>query len=346
MANPRYSIHLVNSSDLSGVADLTQRAHDKQLTVGLNKGGSFSFTVPLEESALASVVPVATAVVVRKDDQVVWSGPIWTMEETVPESQMNVGCVGWQTILEKRVFDADVTYTTTNFGTIVHNLLALANAQQATWITAGNNGYAGFTITKSYKKYETIGAAITQLTEVENGPDIYVRPEERDLVTYNQRMTDQTDVEFSYGVGRYNVATLSRTTDADQMYNRVYAIGANAAAQANDTGAQSTYRLSTRVDNLSTNAETAILAAYANAEVAVNATPRVLVTFTPVPVNTESIDVPSIFVDYDIGDKIYLSAQWGSTIDIQRQAIRIFGAQVTIDDEGNEFVSGIQTTFS
>ena len=51
------------------------------------------------------------------------------------------------------------------------------------------------------------------------------------------------------------------------------------------------------------------------------------------------------FDDYDIGDIVYLTAKYGA-LNIERQAVRVFGVSIDIDNEGNEKIGEIKTVAS
>ena len=46
--------------------------------------------------------------------------------------------------------------------------------------------------------------------------------------------------------------------------------------------------------------------------------------------------MPDPLVDYGLGDQVYLTAKYPPRIEISNQAVRVFGMDITIDDEGNE----------
>ena len=99
-----------------------------------------------------------------------------------------------------------------------------------------------------------------------------------------------------------------------------------------------------QVININEISDTNILGAIANAELALNAEPRVTINFDPKAEGSE-VNVPSLFEDYNLGDKVYLTAKRDGA-EILNQAIRVFGLTLTIDNNGNEKVSSLQTTNS
>jgi hypothetical protein len=258
---------------------------------------------------------------------------------------MNVSAVGWFEVLNKRVTIADVTYpAVTRFGEIMHDLLAIANADHDTWITQGTDtSTAEFTLSRTYQRFSNIGQEIIALSEIESGPDFTIDPLTREMDILDTRMTDETNAVFGYNFGPNNVSSVKRTTDSDAMANRVIAQGKFLNAVTDDTAAQDLYQLFTRVDSLSDVSDEEVLGAWVNAEVVLNRHPRVLITFTPSPVINAEDRYPNIFIDYQLGDKVYLTAKYGN-IQITEQAIRVFGIGIGIDENGTEIISEVQAT--
>lgn len=343
MAQPKWKLILANSADLSTVADLTSQAKSKQLQLALNKSGSVSFSIPITSNIADEILPVNKCVIVYKNDILVWSGPIWTVEEGLPENSISVNAVGWFEFLMKRyTLEQEVFPAGSNWGDIAFGFLQIANDQQDTYITEGSNDSTNeFTTERKYERFVSIGQEISNLSELESGFDFEVDPETRELNIYAQQMVDQENLLFGYNFGPNNVKSVKRTNSAEEMANDIYAIGAFLTAHSEDEDYQELYRMFTRVDSLSDVADQVVLAAYVNAEVEVNKGPRILIRFTPFPAGESN--VPSLFEDYNLGDKVYLTAKYGN-IQIENQAIRVFGLSVSIDENGNESVSEIQTT--
>jgi len=107
-----------------------------------------------------------------------------------------------------------------------------------------------------------------------------------------------------------------------------------------------TYGLIEQSVSLSDAKTSQILATYAGAEVLLRSSPRVIYSMTPLPF-TEQIGpgrVPEPFVDYTLGDKVYLTARFKGRFSVNKQGIRIFGMTVTPDDNGNEVLGALQVS--
>ncbi len=343
MATPVWQFFLANSSDMSLIGDLTHEARGKSLQLALNRPGSFNFNLPLSSEFAPYLDPVKYCIIAMKNKNIVWSGPLWTKQETLHDSKISLSAVGWFQLLTKRVTLVRLSYTAQRRGAIAMDLLARANSTQNTYVGTGSNTDVSTPLSiKIYEKYANIGAEIQSLSATEAGFDFKVDPINRQLNIKNYtEYTNQTDVVFGFNWGPHNVGQVTRTTDADEMANQIIAIYSNRADAASDATAQSNYRLFQKVLNISENVDPTLGAAIANAEVAINKNPRSLITFTPRLYGTPN--VPSILEDYDIGDKVYLTAKRDS-VDISNQAVRVFSANIEIDSNGNEATTGISTT--
>lgn len=193
--------------------------------------------------------------------------------------------------------------------------------------------------TKSYPKFSNVGQEISGLSEIEAGFDFEVNNETRELNIY-QQIGSAKDVHFGYNTGASNIKSLSVTTDASRMVNEFVAIGASNYSIADEETKQDTYGKFSETGTAPSVTEQLILGAYANEEVALRSDP--VVTYDIVPMPSGPSNVPQPFDAYGIGDIIYFSAKKGR-INIDNQAIRIFGMTVSIDDNGVETVSSVQT---
>ena len=203
--------------------------------------------------------------------------------------------------------------------------------------TAGRN--------KSYEAWVPVGPEITGLTEIENGCDIYVTPDSRALNIYRKRMRILPEVIFGYNWGPNNIAQLGRQHDGSTIVNWLVARHQlHPPRFQDDLDSQGLYGIIEEQVSLPEVANPGILQYYASAEVALRAFPRIVYTITPFPYAGNEGRVPEPFVDYDVGDIVYFSANWPPRVDIRNQGIRIFGISMTIDEEGNERPGPLQVS--
>lgn len=156
-------------------------------------------------------------------------------------------------------------------------------------------------------------------------------------------------VRFGYGTrGAGNLKSVTKRVETQGMSNWVVAQGKGSSggggALALDELSISTYGALDEVTTLSQIDSLTILAAYANAEVAVRGRPMVTYEITPLTASgiAGGPNVPSPFEDYDIGDIIRFDALDG-TIDVTEQNMRIFSIKIDLDDKTDKETATLQT---
>lgn len=121
---------LAQAKDLLPLGDLTQ-ARNKQISVALNRSGSASFSIPMDDELGSIIYPHSHALLAYRNGslgpKLVWSGGVNTIDEDIAGNRMTVNCVGWLDRLAKRVPHQDLIYNAIDDGQIVQNLLAEAN---------------------------------------------------------------------------------------------------------------------------------------------------------------------------------------------------------------------------
>lgn len=393
---PRWKFILADSDDLRiHIAELMQ-ARSRSVSIIHNRPGSLSFTFPMDDDLSASIEPITTAVKAyrfsskTKTWKLKWSGPVWTIDESIHESRMTVTCVGWLEILNKRLLREAKTYANTDDADIILNLLDQANLTSWTNppqdmaftvpIPAGsypntptriiggqklpNEGTGGATAyttalrNRTYARYQNIGAAITELTELENGCDFEITPEDRILNIYRKKQTITSQV-FGYGWGPENLQQFQRQLDSSVVSNHMLVTGKAGTTPAvahtsgwasgshgwpGDTNPDtlSQFGLMEEVVSLPDVSDSSVLLAYAGAEVFFRYRPRIVFSMTPF-VFVPGGSVPEPFEDYSVGDTFYLTVKSLPRVSIQNQRVRVFGISVTIDEEGNERIGTLQT---
>jgi hypothetical protein len=311
----------------------------------------------------------------------VWSGYTMPIQEDLATGWMNVTCVGWQQRPEKRILRRDKTYPykngiSTDDGDIMLDLVNEMNLTTApdgsgyaipvvagsspatpTWIQAGsklpNEGVGGATAyTPAYRgmtfsKFQSVLPMMEQLTNIENGCDIYLDPTTRTLDVFRRRERVLNDVHFGLNWGPFNIAQLGRNIDPSSRVNYLAVSGA--------VGSKPMFQ-----DNLPTQAEVGIIEeyvslpgvvdppppaqsiiwSYAAAEVAIRSGARQTFEITPFMYSPGG-SVPEPFVDYRLGDTTRFSAVLKPRVSIKGQQARIFGMSVSIEDSGVERLNAL-----
>jgi hypothetical protein len=339
-----YRFELARSSDFFRYGDLT-KAKGRSLTLALNKAGSFSFTMPLESNPVADdLEEISTCVLIYFQDELIWSGPVWTIEEQTPNT-ISVGCVGWYQVLEKRIINPEwctpyLSYVNQDAGVIALDLLARTNTESPSLVVPGTAEETQLR-TRNYSAYGTIANEIQSLSTIEAGFDLYVDPETRLLNIYSSLGVERIHVNFEYGT---NVLSASRRSDSSKLVNKIYVYGGSGTTTqvSYDPDSIARYGLHEEAISLSDVTDNAILAAFGQAELAVRANPLRLIGFEPRRYLLSPRD-PLLFQDFNIGDTVYATIQ-KERFDVSRQAVRVFGATMTWDDAGNVQLTAVQTT--
>lgn len=325
------------------IAEITHETRGKSLSLSLNRSGTFSGNLPLSSDWASDVLPMKNCVIVQKNDNIVFSGPLWQVTQNFNDSGIQFSSVGWLEILFKRIVKSQTIFNNIVGGDIALSLLADANSDQDTWINAGTNtDTQPRTIT--YEIGQNVGEEIQNLSEIESGFDFEVTPDTRELnIKRFDDFNDLTeDVAFGFNWGPKNLASFERIMDADAMQNQVIVQGDSVAYQADEDSYWDDYNMFTELISLTETNNANILQAIANAEVAVNKLPQTLINFTPKAEGLASL--PSVLEDYTVGDKVKVVAERNNQV--VSQPVRIFGLDINIDENGKEQVSSIKTVFS
>ncbi len=355
--------HSPDPTDPTGELDrigVIGTASNKTLDIVRNRAGSFSFTIDVKDDVAYDILDkvdlgdvrgtVRKCVIVRRDKKPIWSGPIWTIQGNLSEggSKMNIGCVGWLEYVYQRMLYADVSYNNMERDNIAHALMALVSLQDPDHplpIFPGDTfGNMGIISSHTFLKGEMLGACLQKLSDVESGFDMDVDPISRNLNLYAwDTYKTRTNVKLGYNWGPSNINALGWSENGGATRNSIIAVsGTGVPVAGADISSQDEYGLFEETINLP-EGTAGILIPYVNAEIVIKSRPMVTYTLTPRPASEEDEDSPRLFEDYFIGDKIFFTAKEGAFV-VQNQAIRVFGANVGITDEGIETVNSIQTT--
>jgi hypothetical protein len=339
-------LYLANSNDLSLIGELSG-AQDKNLSVGLNKSGSFGFNLNCLDDLADDIDPITKCVIGYKNGVAKWSGPIWTVDDELPSNRIQVNAVGWFEKLNKRLLSEDISFTDIDAGVIAVSLLNQENIVGNTLISPGVI-QSSQTRTRAYKEHQNLGQEIQSLSQIEAGFDWEVTPDSRLLNIYNAKRIDRPEIVFGYRWGPHNIQSLKRTQDGDRLFNHVVALGQGGnQGESSNTVSINKYGIFEQTISATELTESALLAAYAAAEVTFLSEPLELYQITPLPYIVGSDNNYSIFEDYDLGDIVYLVAKHGrvDTGDTPL-ALRIFGADISFDKDGVERITSLKTTAS
>jgi hypothetical protein len=348
-----WSLVLANTADMSPIG-LLRYASSKQLQLVYNRPGTLNFQVPIDDGLSYSIVNRKTCVIAYRNDVPVWSAPVVSVRDAVPEDVLQVTCMGWLEELDHRFIrpseEPGFIFSNIAGGQIILALIAAANAQ-----TDGNGvvrpthvkaGVATDTQVRSraYKRAESYGDNIRELCDVENGCDIFIDPISRSVTVRSPTdFADRLDCRFGYGIFPNNLETVSRQVDGTRMANRINVAGASSVTPVFAESQASMDDADTIIEEwitLSDVTQASVLGEYANGEVAYKKDGLTTYAIKPMSLGT----VPRLFDDFQLGDKVYFSVDRGR-FRVDTQPVRVFTASLTIsDDTGDEIFDEIGTS--
>jgi hypothetical protein len=342
-------------------------AKQRQFELVKNRAGSASFQIRTNDDAAYEILDqvnlndvrgtVRKCIRIRRNKVDLWSGPIWGIQGSLDQGTITVNCVGWLETLQHQILESTLDYSNSGNGTptdqIAYGLLNAVNAQDTLhplWVQQGTASGVMPIRNRFYVLGQNLGQGIQELSDIEAGVDISVDPVTRalnlaawDLYKSTSGWWGQvrSNIKLGYRWGPNNLKNFSWQESVDKMTNRIIVVSQGAPIGAQDNASLDEYGRFSEYDTI-TDANQTILPAYANAELAVRSRPIITYNIVPFPRGTAN-SLPSLFDDFQIGDKIYLTAT-KDAFRVQNQAVRIFGATVQLDDVGNETVSNLMTS--
>lgn len=336
------------------------KAKNRQFQLVRNRAGSASFSLRTNDDLIPEILDgidqndirgtVNKCIRIRRDGVDLWSGPIFGIQGDLDAGQMQFSCVGWLEETQKRILWNTLDYSNGGAGTpsdtIAFGLINAVNAQDPVHPLLIQPGTVTGTMPIRIRYYlwgqTVLGPALQELSDIEAGFDYVVDPVTRqvDLFAWDS-YADRTDVKLGYNIGAKNLSNVQWQEDASKTCNYMGIISQGAPVWVNDPTSEDQYGLFEEYNSLS-GANQDILVPYGVAELVIRSRPLVTYTLIPTP-RTEMRGAPSLFDDFQIGDKIYWSAR-KDYVTIIGQAIRVFGASVTLDDNDNETITSLQTS--
>lgn len=389
----RWRYTLVNSKDLSRVGELTQ-ARQRKCDIILDKPGSGSFTYPMSAIYADAIQPYSAGVIAERFNwratvahrlagnrgsvwDPIWSGYVGPISEDWTNDTMQVTLYGWMKRFEKRMLRRDKTYSDTDDGDIMIDMVnemnlspapdsypvpivAGSNPNTPTWVTTvgggrtPNEGPGGATAyevqTRNYnkQKYTKVGPILDELVNIENGADWSLDPLSRIFTVHRRYMRNLPNVVVALRWGPSNLQQFSRELGFDEMVNYFLTTGGamSIPQYAHNVSQQLAVGLLEETAAFSDVNDNGVLLANSGAEIIVRQNGHITYGVTPFPytagMKQQDSNVPEPFVDYRVGDQIRVTAKHPKRGDILNQAIRVFGMNVTIDDNGNEILGQLQ----
>jgi hypothetical protein len=193
--------------------------------------------------------------------------------------------------------------------------------------------------TRTYQVGQNIGAAIRELSDIENGFDITVDPTSREIeFVPNTSFTDQTDIAYGYNTLPRNLDDVVVNDDGTTKANSINVQGAfivgntDSPTDIADVGIILEDWLSA-----SDIKDEAIVGAYANEEIVFRVDGQMTIAAKPSP------GAPMPYIDYEWGDKVYISANKGR-MQLDRQAARVFSGRISWNSQNEAILDELGIT--
>lgn len=332
--------------DLAGRALGEPRAYERSLSVGISRPATAGFRIRADDPLWEQIAAGGAMLKVYDSADVLrFYGPIISDEEEASgqgsKVRANAADLSWR--LSKRLIGKDVTaqpvgvtYTAQDSGTIAYNILAAANADEATGITVGTKDtFVARTITYLWKPALT---AISELGAISGSYEWALRytdgtPPTVQLDLPARLGQDRSATVFlEYGTGKRNCKGYRKVRSIEQLVTDIWVRGAgtNLIVNAFDAAARTAYRRHEDIVDYSDITVTALLDALAAAHIAIRNKPRELVELTPFAKNA-----PRYGVDWNVGDSVSARVMIRNNVRVNG-TVRAWGADIAVDELGNE----------
>lgn len=302
----------------------------------LNDAGSCGFTLPiLHKKVKRSLLePGQREVHIYRAGTLVFGGHLG-MADVSLGGDLRFSSDGYFARLKRRLIDNSLNYNNTDQFDIAWNLINYTQSK-----TNGDLGItragttSGVNRDRKYLPWErtSVADAIIEFADMNNGYDFVIDPYKAWHPYYPSKGTHVTDYVFELGK---NVGSLAYQLDTQSMANEISAIGAGdgkatCIAVAADTGQQAIYGLLQETISYTDIKSFAPLMDRAVEELRIRKNQRLQ------PQLAIQTDVPQ-WGQYDVGDKVWIKADWGY-LDID-QEFRIITMEVQLNNEGREIVT-------
>lgn len=339
---------------------ILNNAQNRTFQLAANRAGSAQFTLRTSDDMAAEILDgvdfgdvrgtVRHCLRIRRNKVDLWSGPIWGIQGDLDAGTLTVSCVGWLETLQHRLLWTPNDYSNNGLGlppdTIAFDVLGklvLQDMNHPPYVIPGN--VMGNRVTGSfaqnrlevYNRGQNVGQALQDLSDIEDGYDYEVNPLTRRLNLMDSSIfTTRRDIKLGYNWGPSNLKNVQWQEDASKTCNfmSVQSQQGGAPITVDDSVSIDQYGLFEESNTITAN--TAILVPYGLAEIAIRSRPLVIYSLIPQPFG------PRLFDDFQIRDEVFFTAR-KDHFQVNNQGIRVFGATVQIDDNGNETISELQT---
>jgi hypothetical protein len=269
----------------------------------LNDIGSFEASMPLQRGP-SQILPGQHAIIVERDGEPVWMGPVWSVEYDTQQAYLRVTGSEWSSYLRRRRIRFDLSFAQADQFDIARQIIQYSQSDFSWWgdlhidVYAGQ-GESGRTLsgvlrdrTYSAVERQEVWQNLMDLGDLVNGFDQRLRPMYvgGDPVAiwwegfYPREGPSELreDLIFEYRAGwpGSNVTDYKWSWDASDMVNVADATSSEQAATATDSSSWDSYPLLEGLAQFSGVEDTLTLQDHANAAIAKNRLPLATGTLT------------------------------------------------------------------
>lgn len=261
--------------------------------------------------------------------QLRWGGQITSLGGNLAKDDrpFSVTCGDWVYLLKDKFITTEETWSSINEGTILQEVVNYFQVQSdgSYGITNGVNT----SVDPRDRTYvdKNVLDIFTEFSSLQNGLDFEITPD-RVLNIYEKKSTDRTGTHvFSYGE---NIDDFQWAIDFTQLKNDLKVYGADGIIRTRDNvNSQITYKRRQDILSYTDIPLNTTLDRLADEVLQVHANPIRTYSLSVLP------DAEPLFGTYEIGDTVQLVIEGQGLLDIN-QAVRIYGWNVTINEEGYE----------
>lgn len=336
-------------------------AADRELNFQVNGVHTARVVLPLTDAQAGSLTPSAnpaarlkvyrerTAAEVALDPtltrELVFYGslPPQNVRENAREDRVEAVFADPRWVLAQRFTLGTETYTAQDQGTILWGLVDTQNTRSGgdTFLTQGAIS-TGTVRTVAYDR-RRVADAIGEMVKFIDGPDVDVTFNDgwatsgsTNMGTFNvyaRQGSTRDNATFTYGhqIGS-NVQNIRRDYRETVTYATVIGSDSGSAPISASSGSPSTspYGVLEFFTSLSDFTTAAFMQFYASGVVQALQTPREVIT-----VEGPTVEAPQPFVDYELGDTVFVSCRKGGMVFTDR-ALRVHGINVKLSQNGTE----------
>lgn len=216
--------NVVNSLPVTGIS----------YTETLNDAGTCTVGVPLDAADPSTLQPGSSGLVVTRDDQPVWGGPVWTATADLAAGVLTLNAAGWHSYYAARYLAAAAGYSgTKDQAQLVRDWVGYANTNGGigTVLTSLVNTGRSRSRAWAFSEFKNIAEAIAELADEDGGFDFryetYWQSTAHTRVLHRVLMSPRVASTFPTLTHGVDADITGVAYDGSRLATRAYAFGAD-----------------------------------------------------------------------------------------------------------------------